>query len=353
MKTLPFWACVCSIAMKLNTKYLGLDLKHPIIAGASPLPGDLNKVRELEDGGIAAITMYSLFEEQITQNMLGSGAYIDAYENSFSEAVSDIPGVDLLAQGVDSYLDQLQRVKEAVDVPVIASLNGVREGEWVNYATLMEEAGADALELNLYFLPSDLDEDAAELESRCIRIVESIKARISLALSVKLSPYFTALPQFAERLVDAGANGFACFNRFYQPDIDIDRLEICPKPDLSDSHELRLRLRWLALLSGRIKAQLAVSGGVHTGLDMVKSLLVGADTIQIVSTLLQNGPRRIEAMLSELKNWMEEKAYGSLDQLRGSMNYLRRPDPEALERANYMRVLRNWELPEPRCKPLT
>jgi dihydroorotate dehydrogenase (fumarate) len=246
------------------------------------------------------------------------GAYIDTYESSFSEAVSDIPEVDLLAQGVDSYLDQLQRVKEAVDVPVIASLNGVREGEWVNYATLMEEAGADALELNLYFLPSDLDEDAAELESRCIRIVESIKARISLPLSVKLSPYFTALPQFAERLVDAGANGFVCFNRFYQPDIDVDRLEICPKPDLSDSHELRLRLRWLALLSGRIKAQLAVSGGVHTGLDMVKSLLVGADTIQIVSTLLQNGPRRIDAMLSELKNWMEEKGYASLDQLRGS-----------------------------------
>lgn len=351
MKPLPFWACVCLIAMKLNTKYLGLDLKHPIIAGASPLPGDLNKVRELEDGGIAAITMYSLFEEQITQNMLGSGAYIDAYESSFSEAVSDIPEVDLLAQGVDSYLDQLQRVKEAVDVPVIASLNGVREGEWVNYATLIEEAGADALELNLYFLPSDLDEDAAELESRCIRIVESIKARISLPLSVKLSPYFTALPQFAERLVDAGANGFVCFNRFYQPDIDVDRLEICPKPDLSDSHELPLRLRWLALLSGRIKAQLAVSGGVHTGLDMVKSLLVGADTIQIVSTLLQNGPRRIDAMLSELKNWMEEKGYASLDQLRGSMNHLRRPNPEALERANYMRVLRNWGLPEPRFKP--
>lgn len=214
----------------------------------------------------------------------------------------------------------------------------------MNYATLIQEAGADALELNLYFLPTDLDEDAAELESRCIRIVESIKSRISVPLSVKLSPYFTALPQFAKRLADAGANGLVCFNRFYQPDIDVEELDIRPMLDLSHSHELRLRLRWLAFLSGRINAQLAVSGGVHTGLDVAKSLMVGADSVQIVSSLLLNGPGQIEIMLTELKNWMEEKEYASLEQLRGCMNYLRCPDPEALERANYMRVLKSWRV---------
>ena len=330
--------------MNLETKYLGLDLKHPIIAGASPLPDDLDKVRALEDGGIAAITMYSLFEEQITQNIVGSEAHIGNYENSFSEAASYFPEVDLLERGVDTYLAQVEKVKAAVDVPVIGSLNGTREGEWVNYASLIESAGADALELNLYFLPTDLDETAADLEDRCIRIVESIKSRITVPLSVKLSPFFTALPQFAKRLAAAGADSLVCFNRFYQPDIDVDELDIRPMLDLSYSHELRLRLRWLAFLSGRIDAQLAVSGGVHTGLDAVKSLMAGADAVQIVSALLINGPEQVQNMLDEMTKWMQEKEYTSLEELRGCMNYLRCPDPEALERANYMRVLKSWRV---------
>ncbi|MGZ0655662.1 dihydroorotate dehydrogenase-like protein [Coraliomargarita sp. W4R53] len=328
--------------MNLETKYLGLDLKHPIIAGASPLPDDLDKVRALEDNGIAAITMYSLFEEQITQNTIGAEAHIGSYENSFSEAASYFPEVDLLDHGVDNYLDQLAKVKAAVSVPVIGSLNGTREGEWVNYSTLIESAGADALELNLYFLPTDMDESASELEDRCIRIVESVKARITVPLAVKLSPFFTALPQFAKRLAAAGADSLVCFNRFYQPDIDIDALDIKPMLDLSHSHELRLRLRWLAFLSGRIDAQLAVSGGVHTGFDVVKSLMAGADAVQVVSSLLINGPEQVQEMLGELNGWMQEKEYTSIDELRGCMNYLRCPDPEALERANYMRVLKSW-----------
>ncbi len=330
--------------MNLKTKYLGLDLKHPIIAGASPLPDDLDKVRGLEDGGIAAITMYSLFEEQITQNIVGSEAHIGSYENAFSEATSYFPEVDLLERGVESYLDQVQKVKAAVDVPVIGSLNGTREGEWVNYATLIEGAGADALELNLYFLPTDMDESASELEDRCIRIVEAVKTRITVPLAVKLSPFFTALPQFAKRLAAAGADSLVCFNRFYQPDIDVDELDIRPMLDLSYSHELRLRLRWLAFLSGRIDAQLAVSGGVHNGLDAAKSLMAGADAVQVVSSLLMNGAGHIQEILDELSKWMEEKEYTSVDELRGCMNYLRCPDPEALERANYMRVLKSWRV---------
>ncbi|TVP78614.1 MAG: dihydroorotate dehydrogenase-like protein [Puniceicoccaceae bacterium] len=328
--------------MNLKTPYLGLELKHPIIAGASPLPDDLDKVRALEDAGIAAITMYSLFEEQITQNIVGAEAHVGSYENSFSEAISYFPEVDLLERGVEGYLEQLQRVKAAVDVPVIASLNGTREGTWVNYASLMEDAGADALELNLYFLPTDIEESASQLEDRCVRIVQAVKACIDIPLSVKLSPFFTALPHFAKRLAEAGADSLVCFNRLYQPDIDTDELDIRPKLDLSHSNELRLRLRWLAFLSGRIDMQLAVSGGVHTGHDVAKALMAGADVVQIVSTLLINGPGHFAEVLAELKQWVEEKEYNSLDELRGCMNYLRCPDPAALERANYMRLLKSW-----------
>lgn len=330
--------------MKLQTPYLGLELKHPIVAGASPFPDDLDKVRALEDAGIAAITMYSLFEEQITQNIVGAEAHLGSYENSFSEAVSYFPEAGILERSVDAYLDQVQGVKAAVDVPVIASLNGTREGAWVDYAALMEGAGADALELNLYFLPTDIEESASDLEERCIRIVQSVKSRIHLPLAVKLSPFFTALPHFAKRLAAAGADSLVCFNRFYQPDIDIDELDIRPSLELSHSHELRLRLRWLAFLSGRIDTQLAVSGGVHTGIDVAKSLMAGADVVQLVSSLLINGPGHVSEVLGELERWIEEKEYQSMDELRGSMNYLRCPDPEALERANYMRLLKSWRV---------
>ena len=329
--------------MNLETQYLGLKLKHPLIVGASPLADDIDKVRQLEDSGAAAITMYSLFEEQITQNMLGSEAHIGAYENSFAEAASYFPEVNqLLERDVEAYLEQLQKVKAAVEVPVIASLNGTREGEWVTYANLMEQSGADALELNLYFLATDLEESASDLEDRCLRIVEAIRAQISIPLAVKLSPNFTALPHFAKRLCDAKVDGLVLFNRFYQPDFDIEELSVRPSLDLSFSNELRQRLRWLALLSDRVPCNLSVSGGVHTGLDAVKAFMAGANSVQMVSTLLINGPTRFADVFSEFENWMVEHEYESVDQMRGCMNYNRAPDPEALERANYMRVLKSW-----------
>ncbi len=328
--------------MQLETNYLGQKLKHPLIVGACPLSDDLDKVRACEDAGAAAITMYSLFEEQIVHNTVGAEAHIDAYENSFSEAASYFPNVDLFDLDVDTYLGQLQKVKDAVDIPVIGSLNGTREGEWVNYAKLIEQAGADALELNLYFLATDIDESASDLEDRCIRIVESVKDKIQIPLAVKLSPFFTALPQFATRLAVAGADSLVCFNRFYQPDIDTDELTIEPRLLLSNSTELRLRLRWLSLLRERVDTQLSVSGGVHTGIDAVKAVMAGADSVQLVSALLMNGPDHLGDVLTELKQWMEEKEYQSIDELRGCMSYLRCPDPEALERANYLRILKSW-----------
>lgn len=328
--------------MNLETNYLGLKLKNPIVAGASPLSDDVQKVRALEDAGVAAITMYSLFEEQITQNIVGSESHIGAYENSFSEAASYFPEVSLLDRGVDAYLDQLQQVKGAVDIPVVASLNGNREGEWVSYASLIEGAGADALELNLYCLATDFDVSASEMEDRYLRIVQSIRERVTIPLSVKLSPSFTALPHFAKRLSEAGVDGLVLFNRFYQPDFDVDELEVVPRLKYSYSQELLLRLRWLALLSSRIDCQLAASGGVHTGIDVIKALMAGADVVQLVSTLLINGPVRAEEILTELTEWMEAKEYDSIDALRGCMNYDSCPDPEALERANYMRILKSW-----------
>lgn len=328
--------------MQLETNYLGLALKNPLIAGASPLADDLDKVRALEDAGTAAITMYSLFEEQITQNMVGADQHIDAYENSFAEAVSYFPEGALLLRGVDAYLLQLEKVKAAVSIPVIGSLNGTREGPWVQYASLIEASGADALELNLYFIATDLNESATDLEDRCVRIVQGVREQISIPLAVKLSPSYTALPHFAQRLVQAGADSLVLFNRFYQPDIDIEELEVKPTLKLSFSEELRTRLRWLALLSGRLDCQFSASGGVHTGVDVIKALMAGADTVQVVSTLLMNGPMAIQGLLHEMEQWFAEKEYQSLDELRGCMNYASCPDPEALERANYMRILKSW-----------
>ena len=328
--------------MKLETSYLGLKLKHPLIVGACPLADDLGKIRALEDAGAAAITMYSLFEEQIEHNTIGARAHIDAYENSFSEAASYFPEPALFDLDVDSYLGQLQKVKAAVDLPVIASLNGTREGEWTSYARLIEKAGADALELNLYFLATDFEESASVLEDRCLRIAQAVRDQIKIPLAVKLSPYFTALPHFARRLADAKVDGLVLFNRFYQPDIDIEALEIEPRLHLSNSPELLSRLRWLALLYDRIQCDLSVTGGVHTGLDAIKAVMAGADSVQLVSTLLLNGPAQIGEVLSEMVRWMEEKEYETIDDLRGCMSYLRCPDPKALERANYLRILKSW-----------
>lgn len=301
----------------------------------------VDSVRALEDAGISAITMYSLYEEQISQNMVGSDGSGANDDSSFVEAASS-HAAGILDRGVDQYLEQLQAVKSVVDIPVYGSLNGNREGDWTDYASLIQSAGADALELNLYCLATSLDESAADMEASYLRIVSRVRKRISIPLVVKLSPSFTALPHFSKQLVDSGVNALVLFNRFYQPDINIDKFKINPSLKLSYSQELRLRLRWLAMLSGRIDCEFAASGGVHTAVDVMKALMAGANTVQLVSTLLINGPERATQILEELEKWMGEKELSDLQTVRGSMNYSNLPDPEAYERANFIRILGSW-----------
>ncbi len=328
--------------MNLQTNYLGLTLKNPLVAGASPLSDDLDKLRALEDAGIAGVTMYSLFEEQITQNLVGASDQNDGYSDSFVQAASTFAGSGILDRGVDSYLEQLQAIKNTVSIPVFGSLNGTRDGEWTQYASLIESAGADALELNLYCLATNLDESAAQMEERYLRIMTQVRERISIPLVVKLSPSFSALPNFAKRLHEGGVDALVLFNRMYQPDFDIEKRKVNVSLKLSYAQELRLRLRWLSMLSGRINCQFAASGGVYKAVDVIKALMAGADTVQLVSSVLLNGPERVSSILEELESWMSNHQHTSLDEIRGCMNYQNCADPEALERANYMKILKSW-----------
>lgn len=328
--------------MDLTTTYLGFHLPHPFLPGASPLVDDLDTVRRLEDAGAAAIVMHSLFEEQITREQLATARHLEGPAESVAEALSYLPTPDSFALGPEEYVGQLQRIKAAVSVPVIASLNGTTEGGWLAYARLLEEAGADALELNVYSLATDLEQSGETIERRTLHMLAAVKGWIRIPVAVKLSPFYSSLAHFAGRLAGAGADGLVLFNRFYQPDIDAEALEVVPALRLSDSSELLLRLRWLAILSGRVKASLAVSGGVHTGLDAVKAVMAGADAVQVVSALLKNGPERLATLRQELARWLEEHEYDSLAQMRGSLNLLHCPDPAAHERANYMTILQSW-----------
>lgn len=327
--------------MRLSTPYLGLQLDNPFMAGASPLADDLGAVKRLEDAGAAAIVMYSLFEEQIFLELERAASYIDRPAESFPEALSYFPRTEdfKFRLGPDEYLEQIARIKRAVDIPVIGSLNGVTPGGWMDYAQRIEEAGADALELNVYFLSTNPDETGEDVENRTLQLLRGVKASVGIPVTVKLSPFFSSLPHFVRRLETDGADGVVLFNRFYQPDIDVEELELAPKLKLSDSSELLLRLRWLAILSGRVKLSLAVSGGVHTATDAIKAIMAGAHGVQMVSALLRNGPEHLGRVKEEVTVWMKEHDYESVDQMRGSMSLLRCPDPSAVERANYLRVL--------------
>lgn len=328
--------------MDLTTEYLGLRLKNPLMPGASPLVDDLGAVRRLEDAGAAAIVMHSLFEEQITLEARVELAHVDAHEHSFAEAATYLPSADDFALGPDRYLDQISRIKSAVGVPVIASLNGVTPGGWTDYARLMQDAGADALELNVYFLPTNPMQSCAEVEARVLEVVSMVVSAVRIPVAVKLSPFFSALPHFAQQLRGAGAAGLVLFNRFYQPDLDPEALEVKPTLKLSDPYELRLRLRWLAILSATVPGDLSASGGVHTGLDAVKAVMAGATTVQLVSVLLRQGPGHLSELLGFFRRWLEEHEYESLAQLRGSLNLASCPDPSAFERANYLKILQSW-----------
>jgi dihydroorotate dehydrogenase (fumarate) len=327
--------------MDLSTNYLGLELSHPLMPGASPMVDDMAMVRRLEDCGASAIVMHSLFEEQILSEQRDAFLF-ESHAESHSEAMSYLPDPAIFALGPDEYLEQIQRIRRAVSVPVIASLNGTTPHSWIEYARLIELAGAHALELNVYHLATDPAETGEDVERRTLETVEAVKAAVAIPVAVKLSPFFSSFAHFARRLDEAGANGLVIFNRFYQPDIDVDALDVLPTLHLSTSAELLLRLRWLAILSGQVRASLAVTGGVHTSADAIKSVMAGAHAVQMVSALLKRGPQHLTLVRREMESWMEEQGYESLRQMRGSMSLVRGGDPAGFERANYVRVLQSW-----------
>lgn len=330
--------------MSLATTYLGLKLKNPIMPGASPLVDHLDNIRRLEDAGASAIVMHSLFEEQITNDQLAEFAHTENPAESFSEATSYFPRMEDYVLGPDRYLEQISRIKEMVDIPVIGSLNGTTLGGWTDHARLIEAAGADALELNVYYIATDPDEPGTAVEQRTLDILQSVKENVSIPVAVKLSPFFSSPGNFAKQLDAVGAAGVILYNRFYQPDIDIEELEATHRLDLSNSTELRLRLRWAAILHGHLKADIAVSGGVHTVEDIIKAIMCGANAVQTVSCLLKYGPSHIGSLIKGLAQWLEEHEYESVDQMRGCMSLQHCPDPSVFERANYLRVLQLWKV---------
>jgi len=330
--------------MDLSTTYLGLNLPHPLMPGASPLVDELDTVKRLEDAGASAIVLRSLFEEQITREQLGMVHHVMVHEESFAEALSYFPKPDEYAFGPERYLEQIRRIKTAVRVPVIGSLNGTTPQGWLSYAHLIEEAGADAIEINFYHVATDARETGADVERRLLEVVRLVKDAVKIPVAVKLSPFFSSIPHLAQQLDALGADGLVLFNRFYQPDIDPDTLENVPRLHLSTSAEVLTRVHWLAILSGRVKASLAASGGVHTGIDALKTVMAGAHAVQVVAALLERGPQHLGVILDELRRWLEEHEYDSLRQAQGSMSLLRCPDPEAFERGNYMRILQTWRL---------
>ncbi|MFL5365721.1 MAG: dihydroorotate dehydrogenase-like protein [Myxococcales bacterium] len=328
--------------MDLTTRYLGLELSSPLMPGASPLADDLDAVRRLEDAGASAIVMRSLFEEQIYREYAGAQAMLERYADGSAEALTYFPRTDEFAFGPEEYLKQVRRIKEAVRVPVIASLNGITPAGWLTYARLIEQAGADALELNVYYLATDRTEPGFAVEERTTQIVRTVKSAVSIPVAVKLSPFFSSLPHFADELTMAGADGLVFFNRFFQPDIDIAALEAVPALQLSDSSELLLRLRWVAIVQPGVDVPIAISGGVHTATDVVKSIMAGASAVQVVSALLKNGPEYLKHLRVGLERFMTEHEYTSVSQMRGNMSLAKCPDPTAFSRANYMRILQTW-----------
>lgn len=327
--------------MDLSTTYCGLKLSNPFMPGASPLVNDMDNVRRLEDAGASAIVMHSLFEEQIKSEELATAAAVNTPAESYAEALTYLPEPIEFRLGPEEYLEHIRKVKAAVKLPVIGSLNGTTIGGWLRYAKLIEQAGADALELNVYELVTDPAVTSRSIEDRTVQMVEEVRRTIKIPLAVKLSPFYSALPGFARRLHESGADGLVLFNRFYQPDIDVDQLEMY-SVNLSSSSELLLRLRWLGILFDAKGISLAASGGVHTCLDAVKAIMCGASAVQMVSALLRRGPEYLATVRTETEQWIEQAEYESLSQMRGSMSLKRCPDPRAYERANYIKILQSW-----------
>jgi len=330
--------------MKLATNYLGLKLRNPLVVGASPFADNLNSAVQLQDAGAAALVMRSLFEEQLDMEQKALTYLLEMPAESYSEATTYFPRYEEYQLTPDHYLRQIQQLKSALNIPVIASLNGFRPGGWTDYARRFEGAGADAIELNLYHLVTDPHIGAEEVEADMIETVRSVTSTVKIPVAVKLSAFHTAPAQFALALEEAGAAGVVVFNRFYQPDLNIEELEVQPQLKLSDPSELLMRLRWLAIMSPHVKGSLSATGGAHSAEDVVKAILAGAHTVQLVSVLLKNGPRYLSTILHGLKGWMDEHGYETVNEFRGAMNLKRCPDATAFERANYQKILQSWRI---------
>lgn len=328
--------------MDISTTYMGMKLKHPVVASASPLSYTLDGIRALEDGGVSAIVMYSLFEEQIE----GESHLLDHYLNygveSFAEALDYFPDLDRYNIGPEQYLNLIRQAKSAVNIPIIGSLNGVSPGGWTDYARRIEQAGADALELNIYYIATDPNMIGAEVEQMYVDIVSQVKQCVTIPVSVKVGPYFSSFSNMALRLTRAGADALVVFNRFYQPDIDLEQLEVTPHLVLSHQFEMRLPLRWVAMLHGHIPVDFAITSGVHTYEDVLKGIMAGANVMMMTSELLKNGVARVRQIVSEMTLWLEEHEYESVSQMRGSVSQLNIAQPDAYVRANYMKVLQSW-----------
>jgi dihydroorotate dehydrogenase (fumarate) len=332
----------------LSTTYLGLNLKNPLVASSSPFSKKIDTIRKMEDVGLSAVVMHSLFEEQITHESNELDHFLNYGTESFAEALTYFPDLEKYNLDPDAYLELIRKAREAVQIPVIASLNGITSGGWVDTARRIEQAGASALELNLYYLPTDPNLSGAELEDEYLRLVRDICAKVKIPLAVKLSPFFTSLPQMAKRLANAGARGLVLFNRFYQPDLDLEKLEVTPQLKLSTSDDLRLPLRWIAILYGRVQADFALTGGVHTGQDLIKAMMAGASVAMTASSLLKNGLEHAGRILKEAEEWMSAHEYKSIRQMQGSMSQKSVAEPAAFERANYMKALQCYDDRMPR-----
>lgn len=329
--------------MDLSTTYLGLNLKNPIVPSSSPLSRHISTLRRIEDAGAAAVVLYSLFEEEIRMESKTLNEYLIQGTEIYPESITFFPEAPSYRMvGPDAYLEHIARAKEVLDIPIIASLNGVSTGGWIDYAQRIQEAGADALELNIYYIPTNPELTGGEVEQIYVDVLRDVKAAVQMPVAMKLSPYFSSMANMAKRLDDAGADGLVLFNRFYQPDLDLDALEVVPNLVLSDSDELRLPLRWAAILYGRVRADIGLTTGVHTATDVLKSLAGGATVAMMASELLQNGLGRIGEILGEVGMWLVENEYNSLDELRGSLSQVNVAAPAAFERANYIQVVSSY-----------
>jgi len=330
--------------MDLTTKYMGLELKNPLVpSAAAPLSSDLGTIRALEDAGASAIVMFSLFEEQINREAEELDHYLVRSTDSYAEAITYFPDLEHYNLGPDEYMEHIAITKEAVDIPVIGSLNGVSPGGWTDYAKKIEQAGADALEVNLYYIPAKPDVAAGDVERNYVDVLAEVKRSVTIPVAMKLHPFFSSMFDTAMKLDEAGADGLVLFNRFYQPDIDLEMLEVKPSIQLSSPVEIRLPLRWIAILYGNVDSSLAATSGIHDAASVLKCLMVGADVTMLCSELLRRGPSRLGQIEADIRNWMEEHEYDSIEMMKGSMSHRSCPEPAAFERANYMKTIQSFD----------